>query len=118
MSLPIISEVAARIRSIRKGKDFTQEYMATKLGITPGAYAKMERGETDPSLTRLKEIAVIFKTTLNELVTGQAEKSGKPAAASIPEMELLYRHLSQINKSLESIQKDLDELKKAGRKTK
>jgi hypothetical protein len=33
-------------------------------------------------------------------------------------MEVLYRHLSQINKSPESIEKDLGELKKAGRKTK
>ena len=35
--------------------------MAAELEITAGAYAKIERGETDPSATRLAQIAKILK---------------------------------------------------------
>lgn len=55
------TEIGARIRRIRAGKDYKQEDMATELDITPGAYAKIERGETAPSASRLLQIAKILK---------------------------------------------------------
>jgi len=39
--------------------------MGVELGITAGAYAKIERGETDPSATRLLQIADILGVDVN-----------------------------------------------------
>lgn len=52
--------IGTRIRKLRELKDYTQDNMATELEITAGAYAKIERGETDPSATRLIQIAEIL----------------------------------------------------------
>lgn len=53
--------VGYRVRKAREAKDFSQLDIANKLDLTPGAYAKIERGETDPSITRLYELAKILK---------------------------------------------------------
>ncbi|MFX6803654.1 helix-turn-helix transcriptional regulator, partial [Acinetobacter baumannii] len=45
--------IGYRIRKLREQKDYTQDNMGAELGITPGAYAKIERDETDPSASRL-----------------------------------------------------------------
>ena len=70
---PIAKEVGHRIRKIREAKDFNQQNMADKLNITAGAYAKIERGETDPSISRLYEIAGILKVDIINLVKNSEE---------------------------------------------
>jgi transcriptional regulator with XRE-family HTH domain len=52
--------IGNRIRKLREGKDYSQDNMGVELGITAGAYAKIERGESDPSATRLVRIAEIL----------------------------------------------------------
>lgn len=56
------------IRELREQHEWTQEQMAEKLGITRNGYAKIERGESMPSLERLDEIANIFGVKLLELL--------------------------------------------------
>lgn len=60
--------IGNRIRKLRESKDLTQENMAAELDITAGAYAKIERGETDPSITRLIQIADILKVDVTYFV--------------------------------------------------
>ena len=52
--------IGNRIRKLRESKDYSQDNMGVELGITAGAYAKIERGESDPSATRLIRIAEIL----------------------------------------------------------
>ncbi len=49
-----------KIRKLREMKSFSQEYMANSLGISLGAYGKMERNQTDLNISRLEKIAEIF----------------------------------------------------------
>lgn len=48
------------IRKLRIEKDFTQDYVAMKLDMSISAYSKLERGQTDPSLSRVEKIAEIL----------------------------------------------------------
>ncbi len=57
--------IGYRIRKLRESKDYSQDNMGVELGITAGAYAKIERGETDPSATRLLQIADILGVDVN-----------------------------------------------------
>lgn len=57
-----------KIKSLREQRDWTQEEMAEKLGLTRNGYAKIERGESLPSLERLDEIAKIFDVNIVELL--------------------------------------------------
>ncbi len=59
--------VHENIRFMRLYKDWTQETMANKLGISTLAYAKIERGETDINLSRLQQIAEVMEIDLAQL---------------------------------------------------
>ena len=59
--------VHENIRFMRLYKDWTQETMANKLGISTLAYAKIERGETDINLSRLQQIAEVMEIDLTQL---------------------------------------------------
>lgn len=50
----------AKIRQLRELKGFSQEVMAAELGITKRAYSKLERGDTQLTVTRLYEISKIL----------------------------------------------------------
>lgn len=56
------------IRELREQRNWTQEYMADKLGLTRNGYAKIERGESTPSLERLDEIAKVLDVRVIELL--------------------------------------------------
>lgn len=63
-----VKAVAASIRHIREGKDYTQEYLAAKLNISQNAYSKIELGYTKITLERLFHIAHILEVDINDLI--------------------------------------------------
>ena len=60
--------VNEKIRLIRETKGLTQEQVAEKLGVSPTVYGDIERGDTDPKLSKLEKIAEILEIRLSELV--------------------------------------------------
>lgn len=114
--------IGYRIRKLREQKDYTQDNMGAELGITPGAYAKIERDETDPSASRLIQIAEIlgvdvayFFSTTNATVA--SEKSFKYGTASKEDIEELTSLINTLKKELEKLKKEVAAIKKtpAGR---
>ncbi|HMG67749.1 MAG TPA: helix-turn-helix transcriptional regulator, partial [Chitinophagaceae bacterium] len=63
------NNVGYRIKKLREARDFSRGQVAQELGITPGAYYKIERGETDPSVGRLEQIAAILKVNITDFFT-------------------------------------------------
>jgi len=95
--------IGKRIRLLRTSKDMVQQEMADKLSITPGAYAKIERGETDPSITRLLEIANILKVDITELITGKSSPSSEPDLAT--QIGLLTKDIASLKAELAALKK-------------
>ncbi|STZ63559.1 transcriptional regulator, y4mF family [Moraxella lacunata] len=56
------------IRELREERQWTQEQMTEKLGLTRNGYAKIETGKSLPNLQRLDEIAKIFGVQLFDLL--------------------------------------------------
>ena len=54
-------KVGNNIKKLRELKNFTQEYMAASLNLSPNAYGKIERDETEMTLTKLDSISKIFE---------------------------------------------------------
>jgi transcriptional regulator with XRE-family HTH domain len=54
-------ELSEKIKFIRSSKNWTQEYVAEKLGISTNSYAKIERGETNVNFSRLQQIADVME---------------------------------------------------------
>ncbi len=66
--------IANNIKKIRELRNYTQDYMATQLGMTQAGYSKIESGSSDVSFTKLEEIATILKVTPEELVAFDTQK--------------------------------------------
>ena len=56
----MIQSPEIKIKQIRELKNFTQEHVATHLGLTTRAYSKIESGETQLTINRLNEISNIL----------------------------------------------------------
>src|SRR5690606_20392706 len=61
-------EVGKKIKQIRELKDYTQEYMADKLGIAIRSYSKLESGETRLTVDKLYEISEILGVSVPEIL--------------------------------------------------
>ncbi len=56
------------IKTLRQLRGWSQEQIATKLGITAPAFSKIECGLTDVNLSRLEQIAELFELKVIELL--------------------------------------------------
>ena len=56
----MIEQPEIKIKQLRELKNFTQEYVAQKLGLSTRAYSKIETGETQLTINRLNEISQVL----------------------------------------------------------
>ena len=63
-----IKQIAANIRKVRENRNYTQEYLALKLGISQNAYSKIELGYTKITVERLFHIAHILNADITDLI--------------------------------------------------
>ena len=95
--------------------------MAMELDITPGAYAKIERDETDPSASRLLRIAEILEVDVIAFfrdsagLPGDTESLHKTISSLKDDMELLKLNIRQLYKETEQLRRDIA-AKKTSRK--
>ncbi|MCD0487047.1 helix-turn-helix transcriptional regulator [Pedobacter sp. MC2016-14] len=53
--------VAANIRKVREFRNYTQDYLAAKLGISQNAYSKIELGYSKLTLDRLFKVSMVME---------------------------------------------------------
>ncbi len=61
--------IGKNIRTLRHKKGWSQEDVATRLGISIPAFSKIETGVTDINLSRLEQIAQIYEVSVAHLLT-------------------------------------------------
>jgi transcriptional regulator with XRE-family HTH domain len=61
--------IANNIRKVREFKNYTQDYLAAKLGISQNAYSKIELGYSKLTLDRFFHIAQILEIPILELLS-------------------------------------------------
>lgn len=64
-------EIHEKIRVLREINQWSQEEMAEKLSMSPNGYAKIERGQSNINIEKLKQIAQIFNIDVVELFATQ-----------------------------------------------
>lgn len=69
-----MKEVAGNIRKVREHRNYTQDYLAAKLGISQNAYSKIELAYSKISLDRLFHIALILDVEVTDLLYFEASK--------------------------------------------
>ena len=68
-NLPVTSSVLKNIRKIRGLRDYSQEYMGQKLGMSARGYGGIETGETPLTMERLEKIAEILEVDVPQLLS-------------------------------------------------
>ena len=68
-----IRSVSSNIRKIREYRDYTQDYLAMKLGISQNAYSKIELAYTRITLERLIQIAQVLNVDIVDLLCTNSE---------------------------------------------
>ncbi|MBO5042843.1 MAG: helix-turn-helix transcriptional regulator [Clostridia bacterium] len=66
-----MQRMGERIGILRQEKGMTQSVLAERLGITPQAISKWERGMSFPDLSRLEELAKMLEVSVDYLLTGK-----------------------------------------------
>jgi len=61
-------KIGKNIRKIRELKNFTQEHMAERLGMSQNGYSKLERDETEMTLSKLMKLAEALETNFLDLI--------------------------------------------------
>lgn len=62
-------KVNDKIRFFRETRNWSQEEMADKLGMSVNGYSKIERGETRLTIPKLEKIVEVFDTDILELMS-------------------------------------------------
>ena len=89
----MIENPEVKIKQAREVKRISQDFVATKLGISTRAYSKIETGETQLTISRLNEICTILEVDpmkvlgINNNSTGIC--NGEYHLSQIPEKLLL-----------------------------
>jgi|BarGraNGADG00212_2_1021979.scaffolds.fasta_scaffold14982_3 transcriptional regulator with XRE-family HTH domain len=63
-----LDKIPANLSSIRKRLRYTQREVAKMAGIDPNYYAKVERGDSVPSLKTLRKIAKALDVSITDIV--------------------------------------------------
>lgn len=59
--------IGRKIKHLRLLKDYTQEYVADKIGLTQQAYSSIERNSVDIGICLLLKLAKIFEVDVREI---------------------------------------------------
>ena len=118
------NNIAYRIRKLRESKDYSQENMAGELGISKSAYSKIERGITDPSVSRVAAIAKILEVDViyffqEPMPTHKLEDLNKPSGfATKKDIEELTNTISKMKDEISTLKASLQTTTPAKKKKK
>lgn len=114
------TEIGTKIKKIREFKNFTQEYMAEKLGISQSQYAKLEKEDSDLTISRIQKIADILDVKFEDLLKfnekyvfnnySQTENGFNINESSKYEREIAEKHINHLTKEIEHLRGLLDKV--------
>ena len=105
--------IKKNIRNIRKARNYTQEEMAHKMGMSLTAYRDLEKGETSIVNNNIYKVADLLETSTEELVLGYrpVQLSG-PGVEDVKEESdsrraVLERRIEDMKKIIETLEETI-----------
>ncbi len=111
----VIDKIRTQIKKRRVEKRLTQSDVALDLGITPGAYSKIESGPTEISVTKLVEIADILEVNItyffgdDTAIKKEAESISTGNFASKNDMDKLVTAINKMKQEIAGLKSTLEE---------
>ena len=84
-----------KLKMLRKENNLTQEELADKLNVSRQAITKWESGEGIPDIENLKQISILFGTTIDDLI--KEEKEVSILDSNVYELEIDHNKHFDIN---------------------
>ena len=81
-------EIADRLVALRRAHGYSQEELATRLGVSRQAVSKWERAESSPDTDNLIALARLYSISLDELLLQPARPEESAEAREEPEERL------------------------------
>jgi transcriptional regulator with XRE-family HTH domain len=81
----------SRLRAARTARGFTQEHVALEIGVSNGTVSQWERDGSEPNFSNLTALRDLLGVTLDELISGDAVRSGDSITPTGKELVLLQR---------------------------
>jgi transcriptional regulator with XRE-family HTH domain len=108
-----------KIRMLREGIGYSQDYVAKKMNITQQAYSKLEKNPNNATLERLRQLSEVLGVSVNSIV-GDDEmyiqqnfhQQGGNAATVMHITGLADRERTALLQQIESLQKQVEVLTK------
>ncbi|WP_409303130.1 helix-turn-helix domain-containing protein [Peribacillus sp. SCS-155] len=106
--------LADKLREMRDGKGWSQQYVGNKLNISRSAISKLETGKQTPSIEILKQYAKLFhidpQDLISELTGGTISKEERPAyrykkSDEERALEELYKRNPKLKRTLLELEK-------------
>jgi transcriptional regulator with XRE-family HTH domain len=98
--------IGKSIRILRHQHGWSQEDIASRLGISIPAFSKIETGVTDVNLSRLEQIANIYEVSVVQLLAIDNEQ----VEAAPSHLNLIQKKLSDRETEIASLQRKVIEL--------
>lgn len=78
---PLLKVLGQRIASLRKARKWDRIHLARRLGVPKTRLAFWERGQCEPPLAMLLEIARVLEVSIEELAGVEPANSNNPSGA-------------------------------------
>lgn len=86
-----------RKRKMKSNPQWTQEFVAEKLGVARSTYTAYERGTKQPPMETINNIADLFETT-SDFLLGRSEYQHVKPLDKLSKHDITYDSLAEINK--------------------
>ena len=91
------------IRKFREMRNYSQEYVAGKMGISQNAYSKIENNITQLTVSHVRQISAILEVSVMDLLKDDFEiRHGSAMQMESVTKEALLLNLEQIRKKIET----------------
>ncbi|MCA0428126.1 MAG: helix-turn-helix transcriptional regulator [Bacteroidetes bacterium] len=96
-----VESIGQRIREIRLSRNYSQQYLAQKIGVTQKAYSKIESEETKLGVDTLKKIASILDVPIESFFDSKNKPVINDFSSRAGGDNVLYK--TTLDKSLEKM---------------
>ena len=94
-----------KLKKIRKENELTQEELAEKLNVSRQAITKWESGDGTPDIENLKQISILFNTTIDELIKEEKNLTSEMKEKYSYTQELEIEHTKHFDINISKIYK-------------
>lgn len=92
--------IGYKIKKIRELKNYTQEHLADKLGMSSTGYGKIERDEVDIPFSRLEQIAQVLGVKAEDIISFDEKYVFNNYASANQGYNIVYQTINDNEKKL------------------